>query len=110
MATPIKLKKSSVANRVPLTTDLVYGELAVNYADAKLYFLNSSNAINYFISPGSIDTLTNKTLSNAIMAGTLTAAGSVGTAGQVLISTGTGVAWGAAVDVGSIFAFAAAYS
>lgn len=110
MASPIKLKKSSVSNRVPLTSDLVYGELAVNYTDSKLYFLNSSNAINYFISTNSLDTLSNKTLSSPIMTGTLTASGSVGTAGQVLISTGTGTAWGAAVDVGSIFAFAAAYS
>jgi hypothetical protein len=47
MATKVLLKKSSVPNRVPLDTDLEYGELALNYADGKLYFKNSSNQIEY---------------------------------------------------------------
>lgn len=38
-------KKSSVANKVPLTTDLEYGELALNYADGKLYYLNSAGVV-----------------------------------------------------------------
>lgn len=48
MATDIKLKKSSVAGRVPSTSDLSYGELAINYNDGKLYFKNSSNSIRSF--------------------------------------------------------------
>lgn len=48
MASKILLKKSSVAAKVPLTTDLEYGELAINYADEKLYFKNSSNVIRAF--------------------------------------------------------------
>lgn len=48
MANKVLLKKSSVAAKVPLTTDLDYGELALNYADEKLYFKNSSNAIKSF--------------------------------------------------------------
>ena len=39
------------------------------------------------------DTLTNKTLSAAVLTGTLTAGGGVGTNGQVLQSTVTGVQW-----------------
>ena len=47
------------------------------------------------------DTLTNKTLtspaiSGAVLTGTVTAGGGVGTSGQVLSSTGTGVQWSAA--------------
>ena len=38
-------------------------------------------------------TLTNKTLSSAVLTGTITAGGGVGTSGQVLSSTGTGVQW-----------------
>lgn len=38
-------------------------------------------------------TLTNKTISGGTLTGTLTAGGSTGTSGQVLSSTGTGVAW-----------------
>jgi hypothetical protein len=41
----------------------------------------------------STDTLTNKTLSAATITGTLTAGAAVGTNGQVLQSTGTGVQW-----------------
>ena len=44
----------------------------------------------------STNTLTNKTLSSAVLTGTLTAGGGVGTNGQVLQSTGTGVQWATA--------------
>lgn len=53
MANQIILKKSSVADKVPLASDLVYGELAINYADGKLYFKTSSNNIAQFVSTGS---------------------------------------------------------
>jgi hypothetical protein len=42
---------------------------------------------------GGSETLTSKTLSSATLSGTLTANGSVGTAGQVLSSNATGVYW-----------------
>lgn len=45
MATKVLLKKSSVPNRVPETYDLEYGELALNYADGKLYYKNSNNEV-----------------------------------------------------------------
>lgn len=105
MANKVLLKKSSVVAKVPLTTDLDYGEVALNYADGKLYFKNSSNVIQSFNSDVSsyatltgTQTLTNKTLSSSILTGTLTAGGGVGSAGQVLSSTGTGVQW---VNAGS---------
>jgi hypothetical protein len=64
MATKVLLKKSSVAGKVPATNDLDYGELALNYADGKLYFKDSTNAVKHFIessqssAPLSIDDLT----------------------------------------------------
>jgi trimeric autotransporter adhesin len=45
------------------------------------------------VTTSSSDTLTNKTLSAAILTGTLTAGGGVGTSGQLLSSTATGVQW-----------------
>lgn len=45
MAQTIKLKNSSVALKVPLITDLVYGEVALNYADGKIYYKKSDNTI-----------------------------------------------------------------
>lgn len=49
MTTKIKLKKSSVSSNAPGTGDLDYGELAINYADGRLYYKNSSNVIKNFI-------------------------------------------------------------
>jgi len=68
MANKIKLKNSSVAAKVPLTTDLDYGELALNYTDGKLYFKNASNVIKSFtiddavVTLSGTQTLTNKTI------------------------------------------------
>jgi hypothetical protein len=108
MSNQIILKKSSVGAKVPTTSDLVYGELALNYADGKLYFKDSSNTIQHLGSSTATETLSNKTLTsptltsasltsatatNLTLAGTLTANSSDGTTGQHLISTGTGVQW-----------------
>ena len=46
--TKLKLKKSSISGRVPGVSDLDYGELAINYADGKLYYRTSSDTIKSF--------------------------------------------------------------
>jgi hypothetical protein len=78
MSNKIILKKSSVAAKVPLTTDLDYGELALNYADGKLYYKNSSNTISTFTANPDLSsyvtltgtqTLTNKTLTSPTLNG-----------------------------------------
>jgi hypothetical protein len=51
MANVIKIKNSGTANAAP--TSLEIGELAINYADGKIYYKNSSNAIVEFTSSGS---------------------------------------------------------
>lgn len=45
----IRLKKSSVPLNVPGVGDLTYGELAINFADGRLYYKNSSNVIKNFV-------------------------------------------------------------
>ena len=40
MATVIKLKRSTVAARVPTTSDLADGEVGINIADKKIYVNN----------------------------------------------------------------------
>lgn len=56
MATKIKLKKSSVITsgvpKAPVEADLEYGELAINYADGKLFYKNDSAQIVEFSSGG----------------------------------------------------------
>ena len=93
MANRILLKKSSTQSKTPLVGDLEYGELAINYTDGKLHYKTASNAVDTFSSNTATATLTNKTLSSTVLTGTLTAGGSVGTSGQILTSTSTGVEW-----------------
>ena len=71
MSNKVLLKKSSVLGKAPETTDLDYGELALNYADGLLYFKNASNNIQSFAAYNSAtvtltatQTLTNKTLTS----------------------------------------------
>ena len=174
MSNQIILKKSSVAAKIPVTSDLIYGELALNYADGKLYFRDADNIIQSFtandtslvtltgtqtltnktlnspVITGSLrvptsnapaqttdgeivwdtaqdvltvgsgtgrrtmadistaQTLTNKTLTsptlnNISLTGTITAGGGVGSAGQVLTSTGVGVQWTSVSGGGSSY-------
>lgn len=101
MSNIVLLKKSSVAAKVPLTTDLAYGELALNYADGKLYFKDSSNAIQFLGSSSATQTLTNKTLTSPSLTGTvaitattlLSINGVTGNTGQYLARGPTGLTW-----------------
>ncbi len=52
--TSIKLKKSSVSGKIPLVSDIDFGELAINYADGKLYYKHSSNTIRSFLDSNQI--------------------------------------------------------
>ena len=100
MANQVLLKKSSVGAKVPLTTDLAYGELALNYTDGKLYYKTASNTIDAHSSDTSTATLSNKTLTTPSVTGlasftTTTAANAVNitynpssTAGAALFLTG----------------------
>lgn len=51
----VLLKKSSVGDNAPGTGDLEYGEVAINYADGRLYYKNSSNQIKNFIDSDLLD-------------------------------------------------------
>jgi len=65
MAYPtIKLKKSSVPGRVPDSSNLDYGELAINYADGKIYYKNSSNVIMGHIIDSNIQDSLSRTIAN----------------------------------------------
>jgi hypothetical protein len=65
------------------------------------------NADAVLVSDTGTQTLTNKTLSSAVLTGTITAGGGVGTNGQVLTSTVTGVQW-TTVSAGSAYTLPAA--
>ena len=45
MATVLKLKRSTVASRVPTTSDLADGEVAINITDGKIYVNNGGSIV-----------------------------------------------------------------
>ena len=95
MASQIKIKRSSVAGKVPTTSDIATGELAINTKDKKIYSSNGTVVFD-FIAPylqvaNAASTYLPKT--NPVITGTLTANGSVGTAGYYLRTSGSGIYW-----------------
>lgn len=51
MANKIILKKSNIAAKVPLDTDLDFGELALNYRDGALYYKDHTGTVRNLIEP-----------------------------------------------------------
>ena len=96
MANTVVLKRSAVPNKTPTTSDLALGELALNTNDGNLFFKRDVSGTQSILSVATLtgsQTLTNKTLQAAVLTSTLTAGGGVGTNGQLLASTGSGVQW-----------------
>ena len=87
MANKVLLKKSSTAAKIPLTSDLDYGELALNYTDGKLYYKTASNAVDTYASITATATLTNKSLTSPTLTGTPVAP--TATAGDVSTQVAT---------------------
>ena len=95
MANTVVLKRSAVTGRNPTTGDLALGELALNTYDGNLFFKKDSGtaSIVTVATLAGTQSLSNKTLASPVITGTLTAGGGVGTNGQVLASTGSGLQW-----------------
>lgn len=91
MSTKVLLKKSSVVGKTPNSADLSYGEVALNYADGKLYYKDSSNNIKSFTEDSSVVTLagtqslSNKTLVNPLIEGKITSKSNGGDEGGEIL-------------------------
>lgn len=48
MATTIIIKNSGTAGVSPLTTDLSFGEIAINYTDGRLFYKDGTSTVKYF--------------------------------------------------------------
>jgi len=102
MAQNIKLKRSAVAGKVPLTTDLALGELAINTNDGKIYYKKDNGtesivqlAIDSDVvkltgnqTIAGVKTFSDTTASTNTTTGALTVAGGVGIGGAVNVSGG----------------------
>jgi hypothetical protein len=97
MSNIVKLKRSAVASKIPSTSDLQLGELALNTYDGNLFFKKTTGADSSIVSVATLNgtqTLTNKTLNSVVITGSITAGGSTGGHGQVLTANGSGgVSW-----------------
>lgn len=74
MAQNIKLKRSAIAGKIPTTSSLEAGELAINTADGKLYFKRDDQTIQGIVSTNT------QTTGSISLTGTVTAPSFVGTA------------------------------
>ena len=84
-----QIKRTGVSGRQPNTTNssnsayIDVGELALNFVDEILYSSDGNTVIEL-----------GANVTNQNITGTLTANGSVGSNGQVLVSNGSGIYWG----------------
>lgn len=87
MASQIILKKSSVAAKVPAAADLVYGELALNYTDGKLYYKTNTDAVA--VLNAGTGTVTSVVAGTGLSGGTITGTGTIAIDSTVATLTGT---------------------
>lgn len=83
MAQPVQVKRSSVPGKIPLTTDLALGELAVNSYDGRMYIKKDDGAESIVLvnssGGGSSDasTLSGNTLASNVVNSSLTSVGTL---------------------------------
>ena len=90
MANKVLLKKSSVTGKIPTTTDLDYGELALNYTDGKLYYKTATNTIGAFATgSGTVTSVSGTgTVSGLTLSGTVTSSGNLTLGGTLALTSG----------------------
>lgn len=102
MANTVVLKRSSVAGKIPSTSDLQLGEIAINTNDGSLFFKKDVSGTETILSVATLtgtQTLTNKTLTSPTLSSPSISgsirdnSGSAGSNGSILTSTGSGVQW-----------------
>ena len=55
--TSIQVKKSGISGNTPSASAMLHGELAINYADSKLFFKDASNGVSYITNQDSFATI-----------------------------------------------------
>jgi len=87
MSSVIRLKRSSVRGKIPTTSNLSTGELALNLADRRIYSSNGVSTFEIGSNPNSINVGSG---GFSIANGSVTFPTDDGSAGQILITDGSG--------------------
>lgn len=87
MATTVQSKRTTVSGRIPTTTDIAAGQLAVNLPDRRLFTSNGTATFD------AVQNVTNFSVTSTLTINTLSANSSTGTSGQLLTSNGTSTYW-----------------
>jgi hypothetical protein len=77
MANTVKLKRSATANKVPLTTDLQLGELAINTFDGKLYTKKDNGTASIVEIGAGAGTVTSVATGTGLTGGPVTTTGTI---------------------------------
>jgi hypothetical protein len=80
MANLIKIKRSAVQAKTPLTSDLELGELAINTYDGKV-FIKKNDGSDAIVELGKVTSIATN---NGVTGGTITTTGTIGLTGQAL--------------------------
>jgi hypothetical protein len=99
----VKLKRSSVAGKIPQTTDLNLGELALNTYDGRIYLKKSVESVETVVAlqPFPDGGITGQVLS-LDSSGNLTWSTASGTGTVTSITAGTGLTGGTITGVGTL--------
>lgn len=91
----IQIKHSNVIGAVPSSTFLEYGELALNYADEKIYYKDSTGAIRAYgtlagdvTGPTTSNTILNTVVTGKTLANYSSMVGTIGTGDTILSAIG----------------------
>jgi hypothetical protein len=87
MTNTVLIKRSGVANSVPVTGNLSLGELAINYNDGNLFYKNSGGAVTVIASNKFLSVSGNITGGNVLASGIVSATGNV--TGNYFIGNGS---------------------
>lgn len=86
--TPISLYYSATASAVPLAANLTAGELALNTADGKLYYKNSSNVVTLLASNAATTNVSSITFGSTGLTPSTSTTGAVTVAGTLVVGNG----------------------
>ena len=86
--TPIIVYNSGTASNVPLAANLASGELALNYADGKLYYKNGSGAVTLLASSATVAPVTTFSAGTTGLTPNTATSGAITLAGTLVVGNG----------------------